>query len=146
MQKGAIIFGSDQEVAGVMRAVERVNATGAFSWVGSDGWSARSLVSDGNERAVEGTISVQPQANDVKGFKEYFLGLNVKNNKRNPWFVEFWEHHFQCRYPGSPRTPYNGQYARVCSGLERLTVNNTEFERQLQFVSDAVMAFAYSIR
>lgn len=70
-----------------MRAVERINATSMFSWVGSDGWSARSLVSDGNERAVEGTISVQPQANDVKGFKEYFLGLNVKNNKRNPWFV-----------------------------------------------------------
>ncbi|XP_049694111.2 metabotropic glutamate receptor 2 [Helicoverpa armigera] len=144
--RGAIIFGSDQEVAGVMRAVERANATHSFSWVGSDGWSARSLVSDGNERAVEGTISVQPQANDVKGFKEYFLGLNVKNNKRNPWFVEFWEDHFQCRYPGSPRTPYNGQYSRVCSGLERLTVNNTEFERQLQFVSDAVMAFAYAIR
>lgn len=87
LSPGAIIFGSDQEVAGVMRAVERINATSLFSWVGSDGWSARSLVSDGNERAVEGTISVQPQANDVKGFKEYFLGLNVKNNKRNPWFV-----------------------------------------------------------
>ncbi|CAH0585966.1 unnamed protein product [Chrysodeixis includens] len=144
--RGAIIFGSDQEVAGVMRAVERANATGSFSWVGSDGWSARSLVSDGNERAVEGTISVQPQANDVKGFKEYFLGLNVKNNKRNPWFVEFWEDHFQCRYPGSPKTPYNGQYSRTCSGQERLSHNNTEFERQLQFVSDAVMAFAYSIR
>ncbi|CAB3236502.1 unnamed protein product [Arctia plantaginis] len=143
---GAIIFGSDQEVAGVMRAVQRANATHSFSWVGSDGWSARSLVSDGNERAVEGTISVQPQANDVKGFKEYFLALNVKNNRRNPWFVEFWEDHFQCRYPGSPRTPYNGQYSRTCSGLERLTENNTEFERQLQFVSDAVMAFAYSIR
>ncbi|KAJ0176873.1 hypothetical protein K1T71_008052 [Dendrolimus kikuchii] len=144
--RGAIIFGSDQEVAGVMRAVERGNATSSFSWVGSDGWSARSLVSEGNERAVEGTISVQPQANDVKGFKEYFLQLNVKNNKRNPWFVEFWEDHFQCRYPGSTRTPYNGQYSRPCSGLERLTVNNTEFERQLQFVSDAVMAFAYAIR
>ncbi|XP_039753655.1 metabotropic glutamate receptor 2-like [Pararge aegeria] len=144
--RGAIIFGSDQEVAGVMRAVERLNATGAFSWVGSDGWSARALVSDGNERAVEGTISVQPQANDVKGFKEYFLGLNVKNNRRNPWFVEFWEDHFQCRYPGSLRTPYNGQYHRACSGMERLTDSNTEFERQLQFVSDAVMAFAYAIR
>ncbi|CAH0715878.1 unnamed protein product, partial [Brenthis ino] len=144
--RGAIIFGSDQEVAGVMRAVERVNATSSFSWIGSDGWSARALVSEGNERAVEGTISVQPQANDVKGFKEYFLGLNVKNNKRNPWFVEFWEDHFQCRYAGSPRTPYNGQYKHACSGKERLTVNNTEFERQLQFVSDAVMAFAYSIK
>ncbi|KAM3962611.1 metabotropic glutamate receptor 2 [Aphomia sociella] len=144
--RGAIIFGSDQEVAGVMRAVERGNATGAFSWVGSDGWSARSLVSDGNERAVEGTISVQPQANNVKGFTDYFLSLNVKNNRRNPWFVEFWEDHFQCRYPGSPRTPYNWQYEQYCSGTERLTLDNTEFERQLQFVSDAVMAFAYSIR
>ncbi|XP_028168949.1 metabotropic glutamate receptor 4-like [Ostrinia furnacalis] len=129
-----------------MRAVERGNATSLFSWVGSDGWSARSLVSDGNERAVEGTISVQPQAHDVSGFTDYFLGLNVKNNKRNPWFVEFWEDHFQCRYPGSPRTPYNGHYVRSCSGLERLTADNTEFERQLQFVSDAVMAFAYAIR
>lgn len=84
---GVIIFGSDQEVAGVMRAVRRNNASDSFSWIGSDGWSARSLVSDGNEAEVEGTLSVQPQANPVKGFQEYFLGLNVENNPRNPWFV-----------------------------------------------------------
>lgn len=84
---GVIIFGSDQEVAGVMRAVRRSNATGAFSWIGSDGWSARSLVSDGSEPEVEGTLSVQPQANPVKGFKDYFLNLTVDNNERNPWFV-----------------------------------------------------------
>lgn len=84
---GCIIFGSDQEVAGVMRAVRRSNATGSFSWIGSDGWSARSLVSDGNEAEVEGTLSVQPQANPVRGFEEYFLALNVENNPRNPWFV-----------------------------------------------------------
>ncbi|VVD04787.1 unnamed protein product [Leptidea sinapis] len=125
----AIIFGSDQEVAGVMRAVQRAKATKSFSWVGSDGWTARSLVSEGNEKAVEGTISVQPQANDVEGLKEYFLRLNVKNNKRNPWFIEFWEHQFQCRYPGAPRTPFNGQYKHQCSGLEQLTDNNIEFER-----------------
>lgn len=70
-----------------MRAVRRSNATGAFSWIGSDGWSARGLVSDGNEAEVEGTLSVQPQANKVEGFEEYFLNLTVKNNKRNPWFV-----------------------------------------------------------
>lgn len=49
---GAIIFGSDQEVREVMLAVRRNNATGAFSWIGSDGWSARNLVSDGNEPEV----------------------------------------------------------------------------------------------
>lgn len=84
---GVIVFGSDQEVAGVMAAVGRMRATDAFGWVGSDGWSARALVSDGNEAAVEGTISVQPQANLVHGFREYFLNLTVENNLRNPWFV-----------------------------------------------------------
>lgn len=168
---GVIVFGSDQEVAGVMRAVARGGALGVFSWVGSDGWSARALVSAGNERAVAGTISVQPQANEVRGFRDYFLSLTVENNKRNPWFVgehisraidpfcsslptlsklvyvsEFWEDHFRCRYPGSALTPYNGNYTRGCTGLERLTSNNTQFEAQLQFVSDAVMAFVYALR
>jgi hypothetical protein len=70
-----------------MRAVRRNNATGSFSWIGSDGWSARNLVSDGNEPEVEGTLSVQPQANPVQGFEEYFLNLTVESNRRNPWFV-----------------------------------------------------------
>nr|XP_018899855.1 PREDICTED: metabotropic glutamate receptor 2-like isoform X1 [Bemisia tabaci]XP_018899864.1 PREDICTED: metabotropic glutamate receptor 2-like isoform X1 [Bemisia tabaci] len=144
--KGVIIFGSDQEVAGVMKAVRRLNVTGWFSWVGSDGWSARALVSNGNEKEVEGTLSVQPQANPVKGFEEYFLNLTVENNKRNPWFVEFWEAHFTCRYPNSSLTPYNGNYTRTCTTTEKLTAATTAFEKQLQFVSDAVMAFAHAFK
>ena len=30
-----------------MRAVKRQGVTGKFSWIGSDGWSARALVSEG---------------------------------------------------------------------------------------------------
>lgn len=84
---GVIVFGSDQEVVSLMKAVRRNNATGNFSWIGSDGWSARDMVSDTNEAEVEGCLSVQPQANPVIGFEEYFLELNVENNKRNPWFT-----------------------------------------------------------
>lgn len=143
---GVIVFGSDQEVAGVMRAVRRNNATGQFSWIGSDGWSARNLVVEGNEPEVEGTLSVQPQANTVRGFKEYFLDLTVENNERNPWFVEFWEAHFECKYPNSSITPFNKKFKRACTGKEKLSKNNTDFEDQLQFVSDAVMAFAYALK
>lgn len=84
---GVIVFGSDQEVVSLMKAVRRNNATGNFSWIGSDGWSARDMVSNTNEAEVEGCVSVQPQANPVNGFEEYFLELNVENNKRNPWFT-----------------------------------------------------------
>ncbi len=51
--KGVIVFGSDQEVAGLMRAVKRTGATGNFSWIGSDGWSARALVSEGTQHFQE---------------------------------------------------------------------------------------------
>ena len=44
----------------------------------------------GNEAEVEGTLSVQPQANPVGGFDDYFLSLTVEKNKRNPWFVGEW--------------------------------------------------------
>lgn len=144
--RGVIVFGSDQEVAELMKAVKRKNSTGLFSWIGSDGWSARTLVSEGQEAEVEGTLSIQPQANPVAGFKEYFLALTVENNKRNPWFVEFWEDHFHCRHPEGLPTPYNTNYTRACTGRERLTEENTQFEAQLQFVSDAVMAFAHAFR
>ena len=43
-------------------------------------------------------------------------------------------------------TPYNQDYKRNCSGNEKLTKENTQFEAQLQFVSDAVMAFAHAFR
>nr|XP_026492229.1 metabotropic glutamate receptor 2-like [Vanessa tameamea] len=143
--RGVIVFGSDQEVAGVMAAVRRRGAAQTFSWVGSDGWSARALVAAGNEPVVEGTISVQPQANPVRGFREYFFTLTPQNNFRNPWFVEFWEEQFRCRYAGSPRSKNNAKYL-PCTGRERLSAENTEFEAQLQFVADAVWAFVFAIR
>jgi hypothetical protein len=34
----------------------------------------------------------------------------------------------------------------MCTGQEKLQKNNTAFEDQLQFVSDAVMAFAHAVR
>ena len=59
---------------------------------------------------------------------------------------EYWEDHFKCRYPNTSKTPYNQNYSRTCTGKEKLLAEETEIEAQLQFVSDAVMAFAYAFR
>lgn len=61
-------------------------------------------------------------------------------------WLEFWEDQFRCRVRGSARTPYNAEYSRTCSGQERLTAENTNFEAQLQFVTDAVYAFVHAIK
>ncbi|XP_062575063.1 metabotropic glutamate receptor 3-like [Saccostrea cucullata] len=142
--RGVIVFGSDQEVGELMQAVRRKNASRWFSWIGSDGWGGRSLAVDGNEIEVEGAVTVQPLAFEVKGFKDYFLNLTPQNNKRNPWFVEFWEQQFRCKYPGSNWTPYNDGFNVTCSGNEQIFPQEFEMEAQLQFVSDAIMSFAYA--
>ena len=59
---------------------------------------------------------------------------------------EYWEHKFECKFPSSPSTIYNEMYTRNCTGHEPVTRNNTQFEAQLQFVSDAVMAFAHAFK
>lgn len=69
-----------------------------------------------------------------------------KENQVLMLISEFWEDHFKCRYPNAPRTPYNRNYTKNCTTHERLTKQDTAFEDQLQFVSDAVMAFAYAFR
>lgn len=95
-----------------MESVRRNKVTGRFQWIGSDGWSARALVHVGNEAEVEGTLSIQPMANPVRGFDDYFLSLTPKNNKRNPWFIEFWEHYFSCKWNNSQITPFNQEYTK----------------------------------
>lgn len=84
---GVVVFACEREVAGLMAAVGRRRAGGAFGWLGSDCWAGGALVSAGNERAMEGAIGLRLQANPVRGFREYFLNLTLENNPRNPWFI-----------------------------------------------------------
>uniref|UniRef100_A0A1I8J0Y6 G_PROTEIN_RECEP_F3_4 domain-containing protein n=1 Tax=Macrostomum lignano TaxID=282301 RepID=A0A1I8J0Y6_9PLAT len=97
---------------------------------------------------VEGAVTVQPLAGPIKGFEDYFLNLTPANNKRNPWFAEFWEDYFECRVPGAEDTPYNMEYKSDCPPGLRMTRQDEKFaiEPQLQFVSDAVMAFAVALK
>ena len=32
-------------------------------------------------------------------FDDHYFSLNPFNNTRNPWFVEFWQHKFECVMP-----------------------------------------------
>jgi Receptor family ligand binding region. len=59
--------------------------------------------------------------------------------------TEFWEDHFRCKYPNSSRTPYNSHYSTECTTHEKLSRDTLAFEKQLQFVSDAVMAFSIAL-
>ena len=71
-----------------MDAVKNLGYFNHFQWIGSDGWSSRAVVTKNKERVVEGTLSLQPRAGDVKGFDRYFRSLRPPNS-RNPWYEFF---------------------------------------------------------
>lgn len=92
---GAIIFGSDQEVRQVMRAVRRANATGAFSWIGSDGWSARNLVSDDYEPEASSSSATSNSFTHTHTHTDTYIripveimSLNVRKSVINELCVE----------------------------------------------------------
>lgn len=66
---------------------------------------------------VEGAVTVQPYAEPIDGFFDYFLNLTPYNNQRNPWFGEYWEDYHQCRLEGTTATPFNHNYSTVIEKL-----------------------------
>ncbi|GFY53448.1 metabotropic glutamate receptor 4 [Trichonephila inaurata madagascariensis] len=82
----------------------------------------------------------------VAGFEDYFKSLNVETNKRNPWFAEYWEQTFSCKFPETKQTPWN-KFAKECNGNEELsTVEGLEIEETINHASDSVLAFAYALK
>ncbi|XP_014681855.1 PREDICTED: metabotropic glutamate receptor 3-like [Priapulus caudatus] len=137
-----VAFVDMQQARRLMAAAHRVRAN--FTWIGSDGWSSRTSVVDGLESTVDGAITVQPLARTLPGFANYFTRLRPDNHseKHNPWFKEYWESEFQCRYVGEPVTPFNS-YSRTCTSNE--TFNNT-IALYLHFIYDAVYAIAHALK
>ncbi|XP_015794170.2 metabotropic glutamate receptor 1-like, partial [Tetranychus urticae] len=89
-------FCEGMTVRGILKAIRRLNATGEFLLVGSDGWSDRYDVVEGYEVEASGGISVRIHSPYVNEFDPYYFNLHPDNNTRNPWFKEFWEFKFNC--------------------------------------------------
>ena len=90
-------------------------------------------------------VLVSPLTRQTYGIAGNLIYCIAINHNGNISITEFWEDHFKCRYPNSSQTPYNN-YTNECNTTEKLSKQNTTFEDQLQFVSDAVLAFAYAFR
>ncbi|GFT71368.1 metabotropic glutamate receptor 7 [Nephila pilipes] len=144
---GVVVFGSDSEISGIMKAVRRNNCTGHFLWIASNALIDPRLKSNISDETMEGVVTLRPATRPVTGFEKYFKSLKVKTNKRNPWFADYWEQTFSCKLPDTLLTPSNTFVKKECSGDEVLsTVKGLEMDKELMFVSDSVLAFAYAIK
>ena len=94
-----VIFAGGTVARHVMKAAKRrlyPNRMDRFVWIASDAWCCRDQEVHDLESVAEGSISVTPLHYPLHGFGKYFRSLRPENNRRNPWFKEFWQDYFEC--------------------------------------------------
>lgn len=158
--RAIVLFTRAEDARGILEAARRSNLSQSFQWLASDGWGRQSKLVEGLEEEAEGAITVELQSENIPGFDEYMASLTPENNRRNPWFGEYWEEVFGCTLsrniaftfertgqPGGWRTGHVNQSNAVdCSPDLRLTpARGYEQESKVQFVVDAVYAFALAL-
>lgn len=139
-----ILFLREEDAKGLLDAATRNNESGTFVWVAADGWGTQEGPVKNNELAAEGALTIILQSSVIPEFDEYFLNLKPLDNKRNPWFDEYWEMIHNCKWP-SLENPITDSKVVFCTGHEVLTRSKYRQEAKVQFIYDAVLAMAYSI-
>ncbi|XP_002738356.1 metabotropic glutamate receptor 8-like [Saccoglossus kowalevskii] len=141
--RGVITFVNEDDLQRLLQATERNNMTGHFIWIASDSWGTKDSPVEDQERVAEGAITILPKQTALSGFDKYFQALNPTNNTRNPWFKEFWESFFKCKFNESVAA--NADV--ICTGHEQISsLTGYRQEGLVQFVVDAVLSFAYALQ
>lgn len=105
---------------------------GRWVFLGTDGWGKKRYPVENFGQAAINAITIAPKLYPIGGkrrdgsttrrpfarlaFDEYFTNLVPSKNTRNPWFTEYWEDTYKCKFEHSPRTIFNQNYSRPCSG------------------------------
>ena len=142
MARVVVLFLRVEDASNLLLAARRRNDTDHFVWIASDGWGSQDMPVRNKEYVAEGALTIELQSTALVPFDRYFMSLNPDNNKRNPWFVEYWQSTFACRLRTDDPDEANATY---CSGAERISPVVYKQETKIQFVYDAVYALAYAL-
>ncbi|RWS30089.1 metabotropic glutamate receptor-like protein [Leptotrombidium deliense] len=152
--KVVVLFLRMDDASKLLHAVKRANKPNFFTWIASDGWGKEEKLVQGVEEVAQGALTVELQSEKIQAFDDYMKNLTPLENKRNPWFKEYWEDTFECTVPpddedvsvDQSNTVDGNKSISYCSPNLRLdeTVGYNQ-ESKVQFVVDAVYAFAHAL-
>ncbi|XP_017764397.1 PREDICTED: metabotropic glutamate receptor 6-like [Eufriesea mexicana] len=134
-----VLFAEKSTTLRVLEAARRVGVGTRFVWLGSDSWPDRRDGESGETAVLEGALAVQPLYAPLSGFDEYFTGLTLEHERRDPWFPEFWRIYHDC-------VDEEEEEERCRDPKLKIERNNGYKQRRfLHFVRDAVYAVAYAL-
>lgn len=107
-----------------------------FIWIASESWSqANDIVNKYNDIVAGrlwGLAPLSKQNESLYEFENYFSELTLHSNRRNPWFIEYFEQHDGC-----------GSNASACP--QNISLNRTATPFKVQLVIESVYSMAHAI-
>ncbi|GAB6033506.1 hypothetical protein CHUAL_013385 [Chamberlinius hualienensis] len=145
--KGVILFLNSDDARGILEAIQRNKMKEPFTYIASDGWGSQAKLVEGVEDAADGAFTVELESRHIPEFDEYISTLTPFNNKRNPWFEEFWEEFFSCSLRDDANLYVQNLSSKpLCSETLRLDEKSGfNQESKVQFVINAVYAMAHAL-
>lgn len=139
-----VMFCNSEDLRSMLLAAKRAQNKGItkrFIWLASDFWGTRFRHLEGLEDIADGAITIEFQTFDaqLKPFYDYFSKLNPLNNSRNPWFREYWEKRFDCKFGN------DSSLKRHCNDSDHRSSLLERFDAKVPFVIDAVFSFAHAL-
>ena len=110
------------------------NVKRKFVWLTSDAVSISQAVFPKYGNILAGTIGVSLFSNDRSSFSEYYSTLSLSNNKRNPWFPQYYDLFYDC------------ELHNCLEFNKSITVSaNYSLNQNTPLVVDAVYTFAHGL-
>ncbi|XP_074602400.1 metabotropic glutamate receptor 3-like [Brevipalpus obovatus] len=143
--RAVVVFLRMEDAKEILRAAKRANAINTFTWVAADGWGKEQKTIEGSEDVALGALTVELASQEIVQFSQYLSDKNVFTYKRNVWFPELYQEVYRCVAFSNVvvETDDLSQCSMDLPSLPELP--NFQQESKIQFVIDAVYAFAHAI-
>lgn len=105
-----------------------------FVWIGSSSWTQAVSISTLYPHIIEGVFGMEASTNMESNFRQYLSELTLNSNKRNPWFLEYYQDYYNCTVNIS------------CSNNIPITSDHDYNQRDyVELVIDAVYSIAHAL-
>lgn len=94
--KVVAVFAPAAHHAELLKAVKDSGAAGNILLVGDANWGSDTTVTQGNEDAARGSITIDLETSSLNEFQQYLTDLDVNKHTTNPWFRDWYQKVFSC--------------------------------------------------
>ena len=114
-----------------------------LTWVATDYWGSLKSVVEDFEYIAKNAITLDFDAKPDLDFMNYFANLtpNDERARKNPWFAEYWQQHFNCYL----HSQYSSVYKEPCDPENTLRNEYLGMSSTVPFVVNAVSSVIWAI-